>query len=278
MSNTMALHLGAAVRKAIHLFVAGALLTGPTYGQPEQSQSGQAAGAVDQSKVSEAIARAKQDNPESIYFVEQIAQAKAVQAVPMLEEKFVHTQDALDKAHIASALVRLGDKNDIYWDFLVKLATQAVENDAPSFVGYDSEGKLVPGPSPEFRAWAKAHKLSPEALGEEYMSLLPGAVGLLALTGDSRAVPLLRRALLSPNHQVKIVAAMGLAEIGDKDSIPLIVDECKKAPADAAAVIARSLVYFDEPEAQSAVDQYISKEAAKTYREARTHGKKPLSN
>lgn len=267
----------AVMRKTIHLLVVGALLSGFAYGQAEQNKPDKAAGAIGKERVSDAIEKARQDNPESIYFVEQIAQARAAQAVPMLEEKFVHTQNALDKAHIASALVRLGDKRDIYWDFLMKLATNAVESDAPNFVAFDSQGKSVPGPSPEFVVWADTHNLSHAGLGEEQTYLAPGPVGLLALTGDARAVPLLRRALLSPNYMIEILGAVGLAQIQDNDSIPLIIEACKKAPAEIAAAVAESLVYFDDAKAQSAVDQYIPKDTAKIYREGKAHGRKPLS-
>ena len=107
------------------------------------------------------------------------------------------------------------------------------------------------------------------------MYLAPGPVGLLALTGDPRAIPILRRGLLSPNHMIGIVAATGLAEMQDRDSIPLIIQACKRAPADVAAVIAaESLLYFDDPKAQSAVDEYVPKDAAKIYRDARAHDKK----
>jgi hypothetical protein len=70
------------------------------------------------------------------------------------------------------------------------------------------------------------------------------------------------------------MAALGLAEIQDKASIPLIIEACKRAPAEAAAVMAESLVYFDDAEAQRAVDTYIPKDAAKVFREARAQGKK----
>ena len=57
-----------------------------------------------------------------------------------------------------------------------------------------------------------------------------------------------------------------------------MTDACRKAPADAAAVIAESLVYFDDNTAQSAVDQFIPNDRAKIYRDARAHGNtKPLS-
>jgi HEAT repeats len=95
---------------------------------------------------------------------------------------------------------------------------------------------------------------------------------------DPRAIPFLRRALSSPNYKVEIAAALGLAEIGDKDSIPFITEACKKAPADVASVIAESLIYFDSTEAQSAVDKFIPKHLADIYRDARAHGQKtPMS-
>jgi hypothetical protein len=78
---------------------------------------------------------------------------------------------------------------------------------------------------------------------------------------------------------IEIMASMGLAEIGDKDSISFIVAACRRAPAEAAAVMARSLVYFDDPDAQNAVDQYVPRDAAKVYRESKAQGKtKPFSN
>lgn len=91
----------------------------------------------------------------------------------------------------------------------------------------------------------------------------------LAMTRDWRAVPLLRQALSARDYMIQSAAAEGLAAIQDKESIPLIVDAVKKAPAEAGAVIARSLVYFDDREAQAAVDKYVPKDSAKVLREDR---------
>jgi hypothetical protein len=276
MSTTVKVHSDALIRKSLHLLVAGVLLAGFAMGQEEANRTAKAGGTVDKNTVSDAIDKARPDTHESIYYVERIAQARAVQAVPMLEEKFLRTKDPLDKAHVASALVRLRDKNDVYLDYLVKLATSVI--DAPDFWSYDSQGKLVPGPTPEFIAWAKAHKLAPAEMGEWPQYWIPGPVGLLGLTGDQRAVPLLRQALTSPNHMIEHVAAMGLAEIGDKGSVPFIIEACNRAPAEAASAIARSLVYFDDPEAQKAVDKYIPRDIAKAFREQRAQGMKPFGD
>ncbi len=109
------------------------------------------------------------------------------------------------------------------------------------------------------------------------MAVLPAGIGFLAQTMDKRAIPILRQALLSHNYMVEIVAANGLAKLQDKDSVPLIIEACRHAPSDAANVIAESLVYFDDPNAQNAVDTYLTKDQARSMREARAKRKKPLS-
>ena len=264
--------------RKFHRLMFCALLTVVAYGQAGENRSDKTPGTVSKDKVADAIEKARQDNPESIYYVEQIAHAGALQAVPMLEEKFARTKDPLDKAKIAQVLIKLGDKDDTYWDYLVKLVTPALESDAPDFMNYDSQGKSATGPSPEFIAWAKARNLPANGpngtAAEDSVYRFPGEVGLLGLAGDPRAIPLLRQALSSPNHMIEIAAAKGLVELQDKDSIPLIIEACKRAPKEAAAVIAESLVYFNDAETQSAVDAYVPKERAKILRESRSQGKK----
>jgi HEAT repeat protein len=100
---------------------------------------------------------------------------------------------------------------------------------------------------------------------------------MVAEMGDPRGVPLLQRALSSPNSDIRLIAAAGLARTRDKDSVPLIIDLCKNAPPDVASHIASQvLVYFDDPRAQSAVDRYLSKEDAKFAREEKANGLGPL--
>jgi hypothetical protein len=241
------------IGQVLHIVMWFALLTGVAYGQAEQDQPQKLAYGADMANVPNAITKVKSGEFSGVH-VDLIARAGALEAIPVLKEQFARVQDPLLKAKIAAALVRLGDKDDTYWDFLVKLATPGLESDAPDFMRRDSQGKSLPGPSPEFEAWVKAHNLDPAGLGEDSFYVLPGKVAFLGWSRDPRAIPLLRQALLSPNYQIEIAAALGLAEIGDKDSIPFIVEACKRAPAEAAAAIAQALVYIV---AQSAVDQYI---------------------
>ena len=249
--------------------VAGCLLLSP-------DAHGQAGQNPPPDKVADAIVQLKSGNffPST---VEQIAEAHAVQAIPALKEQFALNQDADSKAKIASALVRLGDKDEIYWNYLIEQATEAIHSSLPLPAVYDSRGALVRGQvSPEFIAWAKAHNVSPESAGEDAAYGLPGKVAMLGETGDPRGVPLLRQALQSPNFLIAAMAAKSLALIQDKGSIPLIIEASRKAPSDAAVAIADSLIYFDDAEAQRGADLYLPKTYAAAVREARAHGKTPF--
>lgn len=243
-----------------------ALLGALAYAQADQKQSRDPV-PVDEGHKSSDLAKAP-DGFESISIVQEIARRGDVQAIPILEDKFTCSKDLLTKEHVASALVRLGDTKDIYWEFLVKDAKVAIESSIPDFMGYDSQGKSVPGASPEFSAWAQSHNLSVSAAAQQVHSYF-GAVLMLATTRDPRAIPLLRQALSAPNFMIQTAAAQGLAAVQDKGSIPLIIDACKRAPAESAAAIATTLVYFDDPEAQAAVDKYLPKDGAKALREDR---------
>jgi HEAT repeat protein len=185
----------------------------------------------------------------------------------ILKKTFLNTQDELDKARTASALISLGDKDDIYWDFLLRLETSLLEGEVSSAVKSDSQGKPIEGPSSD-EAWAKQNR--------EFNEMLT-FVEIVAETRDPRGVRLLRRALSSPNSETQNIAASGLARAQDRDSVPLIIDVCKNAAPDVASVIAaNALVYFDDPRAQSAVDQYLSKDAAKFSRAQKAEGVGPL--
>jgi hypothetical protein len=267
-----------AVRSAIACSI---LLYIPTttnfsFGQYPESQPSRLAYGTDPANVPLAFAKVKSGN-FGLVDVDIIARARALEAIPTLKEQFEQAQDQLTKAKLASALVILGDKDDAYWNFLVQFVTPAILSDAPDFMGHDSNGKTVAEPSPQFTQWANAHRSQLTGTPpEDSLYMQPAKVMLLGSTGDPRAVPLLRRALASPNHQIEAAAAMGLSEIQDRDSIPLIIRACNSAPRESAAEIAKSLVYFDDENAQRAVEIYMSTDAAQAERQKRARGRTPF--
>ena len=189
----------------------------------------------------------------------QFAKSGAVQAIPGLEKQFGLTGDAVLKDAGASALVRLGDRKDIYWDYLVGRAKSAIEAIVPFPLSFDASGHILKEQlSPKFVAWAQAHHVAPGDESANQIYVVPGPVLMLGNTGDPRGIQLLRRALSSPNYFIQRSGARGLAILGDKASIPLVIEACRKAPADMAESIALTLVVFDDQEATAAVEKFVS--------------------
>lgn len=207
--------------------------------------------------VDDAINEIKQGqvNPAAL---QRIARAGAVEAIPVLHQQFARTEEGLLKDAIASVLVRLGDKDRTYWDFLETHAREVIQSDAPFPVPFDMQGNTIRKQfSQEFLDWAKASHIDVQAAAMVQMQTVPAQITFLAATGDQRGLELLRRAMTSRNYFVQSSAARGLAKLQDVDSVPLIITACKRAPAEAAALIARSLVFFNTPQAQSAAETFI---------------------
>ena len=205
--------------------------------------------------------------------IESVVRAGTAQEVlPKLEKRFFDPTEVDEKAMIANALVRLGDEDSTYWNFLLQQATLAVDNDIPDpfphSQGVPKTGEL----SPDFKAWTQAHHVDVGSAFQTVTIDLPGRILLLGETGDPRGVPLLQRALHSHNLLIVVFAAKGLAEIQDKQSIPLIIAAVREAPPEYASLIAEPLMYFDDAQAQDAFDRYTPKEKATMARQSKARG------
>src|SRR6266404_2219561 len=125
----MGSHLRGAMREILVL-VCCALPAVSTFGQADHAQPGKRIYEADKASVADAIAKVKSGDFAGVH-VDLIGRAGAVEAIPILKEQFTRVEDPLDKAKIAQVLIKLGDRDNTYWDFLVKLATPALESDAP---------------------------------------------------------------------------------------------------------------------------------------------------
>jgi HEAT repeat protein len=218
-----------------------------------------------------AIARVSSGDVSSPRDIVVIANAGAVQAIPALEEQFKRATDIDTKVSIASGLVKLRAPDNTYWNYLLEQATLALDSNMPDPNFSPSQGKMM-DPAPELKVWADANNLSVNTAVQYARYDISGKVLQLATTGDPRGIPLLQRALQSHNYLIVVWAAKGLAQIQDKPSIPLIIAAAQRAPTGYDSVVAESLVYFDDTQAQSAVDRYVQKGKAALLREARARG------
>lgn len=179
--------------------------------------------------------------------------------IPILKEHFDRSSKWLTKPKSAAALIRLGVRDDVYWEFLAKQASAAVESEVPFPLMFDSQGKVVKEAlSPEFLSWAKTHsKAANEAAYAQFYEI-PGSVLLLGMTRDARALAIFRKGMSSPNYYVQAFSARGLAKMKDADSISIIIEACEKAPSDVAMLIAQSLLAFNDPRASTAAERFIT--------------------
>jgi hypothetical protein len=266
------------IRRTFLLWVCWALAAGTA---PAQSEQSLAYGRAEQrfhniGSVAEAVKKVKEGNFTGVH-VEEIVHARAVEAIPALRAQFGRTIepshsrdiDPGNKAEIASALVRLGDKDATYWDFLVNGATAALDSAPPFPRESDPQGRLLDDHfSPAFLQWAKGQGLSLSDASQKAMYELPGKLVFLGETGDPRGLPILRRAMSSSDYVIQIMAAKGLAKLQDRASVPLIIAACEKS-AWAAPAIAEALVYVDDPQAQIAAEKYLPKKLLESLRETK---------
>ena len=184
------------------------------------------------------------------------------EAIPDLQKAFTDATNSLTKENIASVLVTLGNKDEVYWSVLFKRAQEIVDSKAPYPLVYDTSGKSIRGSfSPEFLEWVKTNNLSQDEALNDQIGTFPAELSLMATTGDPRGRPILRAGLSSPNYEVRAAAGEGLAMLQDKASIPLIIEAARKAPSEAEAWIARPLVSFGDPRARAAAEELIPDKA-----------------
>lgn len=181
-----------------------------------QSPSGKLAYGVDRANIPDAVSKIKSGDFAGIH-VDLAVKGGAVEAIPALQQQFTRVQDPILKAKIAAGLVRLGDKNEIYWDYLVSEANVALGSTAPDYTDYNAQGHAVTQPSSEFEAWVNSTGVSPEKASEESLYYYPARIAILGWSRDPRAVTYLREGLSSRNYMIQIAAAKGLAEIGDQN-------------------------------------------------------------
>jgi hypothetical protein len=187
----------------------------------------------------------------------ELAKAGAVDAIPGPERQFTRGSDGHLKDPIASALTRLGDKQQTYGDYLIIRTEAALNRGAPFPFAFASQGQLIGKQlTPAFITWAEAHSLSPNGASAAQIYDASGPVRLHRYPRSPRGVALLRRALASPNYSIQHAGASGLA-MGSTGSLAGIVQACENAPAAMAELIALPLVAFSEPQAQIALQRFV---------------------
>ncbi len=271
-----------ALLRFINLLMAAACLAFPS---PAQQPTAQVPANDCTSAVPAAIARLHDPNDIAPVDLETMARCHVTTSVPLLRRLFDKPGEPKDdlypgftKAKVANVLLRLGVKDGPYWDFLSEHAHRVLTDPPPTPFAYDENGAAIKtAPSARFVIWANNHKMSLEDAFQYATYEMMATIVFIGSADDPRAIPILKQALALDNILIQAQAAMGLAELNVTDAVPDIVRACAEAPRSEAGTIARSLVYFDTPAAQSAVDKYLEPSAAHALRMSRAQGQTPFN-
>lgn len=173
--------------------------------------------------------------------------------IPALRHAFTSETEALTRQFLAAALVRLGDTDPEYFGHVAASATMAVASDLP-FSGASRKGSESTAPKiPEgIRSWAQAHGVTISQAVRLATIEFPAAVEALGETADNRSLPILLRGLDSPNFFVVRAAAFGLARLHSALAVKPIIKACKRLNSGLRPLVAKSLFYFGNKEAQRA--------------------------
>jgi hypothetical protein len=178
--------------------------------------------------------------------------------IAALQTAFENRGARRERQWIAVTLLRLGQRSDQYFNFLASYARQAIEDRAPFYLKFDSEGRAVRGQfSAEFENWCVQNHKDAKEVAAAQMSVYLEDVMLLARAEDPRAIDLLRRGLDSPNPLIVAYSVQGLGRLQDIAAISLIAKACDRLRASDCGVVAMQLPWYARPEAYQLMERLV---------------------
>lgn len=218
----------------------------------------------------ELLAKYFERPPYPLFVIRRLIELANPVVVPALRVAFEQESSPLTRQFLAATLVRLGDRESPYFDYVARAALEAVTSDLPYYdrapIGTTAADALRQ--HDEILAWAQAHDVTVlEAIGKATIEL-PAAVEALGEAADRRSLPILLRGLDSPNVLVVREAAFGLARLHDRTTVQPIIEACRRLTPEERPLVAKSLLYFDDRGALKAAASMIAdRERVRRWRE-----------
>ncbi len=202
-----------------------------------------------------------------VFVIRRLVYLNDPRVIPALRQAFDLQRKPLTRQFIAAALVRLGDTDPNYFEFVGAAAVDAAKSDIPypydlaARAAVDTADTIDLRGQNEIQVWAQAHNVPVLDVIQRATIDVPGAVEALALTRDRRSVPILLEALQSSNPLVVREAALGLARMHEATAIGPIIVACPRLDPAERPWLAKSLLYFRSKRAQEAAGLMIGDSA-----------------
>lgn len=190
-----------------------------------------------------------QSNDYAPYDLQVIADHHFQAAIPLLRQRFSEAKDDELKGKLAVVLLELGDSahKEDYFRYLQNSAKPAVDSDEPWPYAFGPDGSDTKVSSPAFLDWVRRNHTTTDASEKKAFFTDPMRVALLSGCPDVRAVPLLLRALHSPNYILRAQASEGLFRLEGKDAAPAILSAAAATPNLQRRLILRPLLQSANP-------------------------------
>ncbi len=198
-----------------------------------------------------------------IFVIRRIIDLGDPRVVPALAEAFDRETEPLPREFLAAALVRLGDTDHLFFEYVAAAAVDAAKSDIPypydlaATAATDKRDTIDLRGQHEIQVWAQAHNVPVLDVIWRATIEVPAAVEALALTRDRRAVPILLQALQSSNPVVVREAALGLARMHEATAIVPIKIAGQHLDPEDRKWLAKSLLYFHSRRTQKAAGSMI---------------------
>ncbi len=225
---------------------------------PERNQA-QASSQPAPNLLDEAISHIKTGHYEEGDVTHVMSGGDEAREKPILENLFLELQqNHLLKGLVAATLIRFKDPSDTYYTYLSDVVRIALDSGVPESVSADDIPNAS-SPSTPLAIWARSRNLTVK-LAQTQADNLVFDVEAVVASQDTRFIPLLRRAVTSPNLLAAGFAVTGLAALKDNASIDDVVAEMKKADPSKQQYLAVQLLRFDNDRADSEATPYLEKE------------------
>lgn len=178
-------------------------------------------------------------------------------SVANAKKVFALSDDPERKQRIASILLSIGVKDRVYRDYLEHAAREALADETPWPTQYDDKGQPQDW-SPVFLEWCQKRGLPPwETLKKVYYEI-SNPWYYLAASGEPSFYDLFIEGLHSHNLMIAGAAAEGLAKLQDPRAIEPLITAGRHTPGEGRGGIRTALLYFSDPRAQAAAEEFFT--------------------
>lgn len=202
-----------------------------------------------------------QTPPYPLFAIRRLIDMGDPAAIPSLERAFAREDHEPAREFLAAALVSLGDRKPEYFEHVARRAATAVGSDLPFPVQLGTRpqsGADLPPFKSAFLSWVRQHGGDLDTALSQAAFDLPAAVEALGEAADPRSRPIFLQGLNSPNILIVFAAALGLARLQDDKAVPAIIAAAEREPSGERSMIAKTLLYFTDSDAQDAAERLVN--------------------